>query len=155
MSSSLNQNQVFLITCREDVVLFCTDVFQKFATVLRGSGTFELPSDFCGAVVYDALDNSESVDFLRLLKKLKFPVFAIISPCLDKLIQEELMALSWCWIHSFRSTQAADDFKIRLGCFYGQSRLFGEPVEIRQGLVERLDLVLRYAQFLLFDQRYR
>lgn len=106
MSSIFNQNQVFLITLREDVVLFCNQLFQKFATVQRVNSVSEVPKDFTGIVTYDAIDNLVTIDFLNHSKNAKFSLIAIISPCLSVFLQQKLKSISPCWIHSHTASNA-------------------------------------------------
>lgn len=100
MSSTLNQNQVFLITYREDVVLFCNNVFQNFATVHRIAGICDVPQNRPCIIIFDAVDNVVAFDFLRLLKGCNVTLVSIISPCLDVFIQIKLKELSSFWVYS-------------------------------------------------------
>ena len=94
MSSFVSKNQVFLISCRADVALFCFQVFQNFATVQRIKGISDLPKSLIGIVVYDAIDNVMSELFIAEASRNGWSAITIISPCLDVDIQDKLKTVS-------------------------------------------------------------
>lgn len=100
MSSTLNRNQVYLISYREDVVLFCSRVFQKIATIQRINCISEVPDNLPGIVVYDAIDNAITLEFFKILENSNHLLISIISPCICFTVQKRLKELSAVWVYS-------------------------------------------------------
>ena len=111
MSSTLNQNQVYLISYREDVVLFCSRVFQKVATVQRINCIGEVPDDFPVIVVYDAIDNQLTLEFFQFFSNSNHSIISIISPCINFAIQKKLKEISAVWVYSNLSDNSKSEIE--------------------------------------------
>ena len=128
MSSTLNPNQVYLITYRGDVVVFCTRVFQKFATVQRITAISEVPLNCSCIVIFDAIDNAVTFDFLQQIKKYNVTLVSIISPCISAFIQIKLKDVSSFWVYSGFSGCKMDGLER-----YLLEKIEGEKQAIRLG----------------------
>ena len=54
MPRFMNKNQVFLVSTREDVVLFCNEVLHKYTTVQRIYDFNCVSRNTDGIIIYDA-----------------------------------------------------------------------------------------------------
>ena len=90
MPRFMNKNQVFLVSTREDVVLFCNDVLHKYTTVKRIYDFSGVSHNTEGIIIYDACKEAETLSFLVNAHKFTCPFIIFISPLLNEDIQRAL-----------------------------------------------------------------
>ncbi len=90
MPRFMNKNQVFLVSTREDVVLFCNEVLHKYTTVQRVYDFNCVSHNTDGIIIYDACKEAETLSFLVKAHKFTCPFIIFISPLLNEDIQRAL-----------------------------------------------------------------
>ena len=120
MSVFMNKNQIFLVSTREDVVLFCTEVLHKFATVHSVFCLDCVTYNADGFIIFDACREPETLYFLSQAHKYKCQFIIFISPLLNEDIQRKLRLFTSYCFSSITLTITQNSFKSFARRFFSQ-----------------------------------
>lgn len=120
MSVFMNKNQIFLVTTREDVVLFCNEVLHNFATIHTLSCLDCVTYNAEGIVIFDAFREPETLYFLSQAHKYKCSFIIFISPLLNEDIQRKLRLFTSYCFSSITVFNTQNNFKSFARRFFAQ-----------------------------------